>query len=313
MRKKITIFALSNTGSSVKQVTLPRAALFFLSLFFLVCIVSLLFFISDYCNVKDRFAGSLVLKNIIYEYEDEISSQRRQILKFAEEINSLKANLLELNNFEKKIRTIANIENNSEQSGSFGVGGSVLEDIDIRVPVSKKSNSLMRDMHEQVKLLTLASINQEKGFESLYEHLEDKLNLLASTPSIRPIKGGWISSGFGYRRSPFTGRREFHRGLDIAAQKGTPIFATADGVVTFAGNKGLMGKMIVIDHGYGMVTRYGHIYKLKKKRGDKVKRGDIIGLLGSTGRSTGPHVHYEVRLNGVPVNPQKYILKSILS
>jgi len=96
--------------------------------------------------------------------------------------------------------------------------------------------------------------------------------------------------------------------LDIANQKGTPIIATADGVVTFAGSKALFGRMIKIDHGYGMVTIYGHLQKLLKKCGDSVKRGDIIAQMGDSGRSTGSHLHYAVLLNGVPVNPKKYIL-----
>jgi murein DD-endopeptidase MepM/ murein hydrolase activator NlpD len=124
---------------------------------------------------------------------------------------------------------------------------------------------------------------------------------------LRPTKG-WISSDFGYRISPFTGRREFHNGLDIATREGTPIIAPADGVVTFAANKWLIGNMITIDHGHGMVTQYGHLKEFVAKKGDHVKRGQVIAKVGNTGRSTGPHVHYMVRLNGVPVNPEKYIL-----
>jgi murein DD-endopeptidase MepM/ murein hydrolase activator NlpD len=108
--------------------------------------------------------------------------------------------------------------------------------------------------------------------------------------------------------SPFTGRRQFHRGLDIASHSGTPIISPADGVVTFTGRKGLMGNMLTLEHGYGMVTRYGHLKKILKKRGERVKRGETIALVGNTGRSTGPHLHYEVRLNGVAVNPTKYFL-----
>jgi murein DD-endopeptidase MepM/ murein hydrolase activator NlpD len=162
-------------------------------------------------------------------------------------------------------------------------------------------------MHDQVELLERASFDKEQDFTSLLDQLNEKKNLLACTPSIRPVKG-WISSSFGYRNSPFTGRRELHAALDIANREGTPIIAPADGVVTFAGKKGLYGNLVVIDHGYGLVTRYGHLKSADVNKGDKVKRGEVLGRMGSTGRSTGPHVHYEVRLNGLPVNPDNYIL-----
>ena len=131
----------------------------------------------------------------------------------------------------------------------------------------------MRDMHEQIEQLSMASANQQEELETLLKSLEDQQNLLASTPAIRPVSrnvNSWITSRFGYRKSPFTGRREFHKGYDIASRQGTPILATADGVVTFAGKKGLYGNFIVIDHGHGMITRYGHCQKVLKKRGDKV-------------------------------------------
>ena len=241
----------------------------------------------------------------------EIQSQRQQIQEFAGEINSLKGHLLTLNNFEKKIRIIANIEKTDDSNNIFGVGGSMPEDLDARLPLMEKHNSLMRDMHEQIDELNRASIHQKGEFESLLKSLEDQQNLLASTPAIRPIsrrEKSWVTSSFGFRRSPFTGQREFHQGFDISTRKGTPILVTAEGVVTFAGKKGLLGNTIIIDHGHGMVTRYGHCSKFLKKRGEKVKRWEPIALVGNTGRSTGPHVHYEVRLNGIPVNPYKYIL-----
>ena len=150
-------------------------------------------------------------------------------------------------------------------------------------------------------------MQQIEGFESLLKYLDDQKSLLASTPAISPAKG-WITSRFGYRKSPFTGRKEIHKGLDIASRMKTPVQATADGVIVFCGSKGFMGKVVVIDHGHGMVTRYAHLHKTLKKKGDRVKRGDRIGLIGNSGRSTGPHLHYNVRLNGISVNPEKYIL-----
>ncbi|MBW1695521.1 MAG: peptidoglycan DD-metalloendopeptidase family protein [Deltaproteobacteria bacterium] len=246
------------------------------------------------------------MKSRIQNNLEEITAQRKQIQKFAKEINSLKSKLLVLRNSEEKIRIIANIEQQDSRETLFGVGGSLPEDLNAQIDLSQKHNSLIREMHRQVEQLHVAIKHQYNRFDSLLKHLERKQNILACTPSIRPVDG-WITSRFGNRISPFTGLREFHKGLDIAARRGTPVAATADGIVTYVGYKGQLGKVIVIDHGYGMVTRYGHIQKALKKRGDRVKRGEKIALVGDSGRTTGPHVHYEVLLNGLPVNPEKYI------
>jgi len=141
----------------------------------------------------------------------------------------------------------------------------------------------------------------------LSKFLREQKSILACTPSIRPTSG-WFSLGFGYRKSPFTNQREFHKGLDIATRIGTPIVAPADGLVVFAASEGNFGKMITVNHGYNLLTRYGHLHKFHVSKGQFVKRGQVIGEVGQTGRCTGPHLHYEVLRNGVPVNPIRYIL-----
>ncbi|MEA1948089.1 MAG: M23 family metallopeptidase [Thermodesulfobacteriota bacterium] len=304
--REISFFILSYTGSTVKQLTVSRRYLGIISAGFTIFVILSAFVIYDYYTIKTTFSKQ-ELESKIANQNDEIDIQRRQIQNFADEINTLKSALVNLNNFEKKIRIIANIEKPADHDSLFGVGGSIPEDLDSQVPLKEKHNSLMREMHYQTRQLNLASINQQKGLESLYNSLEYQRNLLSSTPAIRPAKG-WISSGFGYRKSPFTGFREFHKGLDIANHKGTPIIVTGDGIVTFTGAKGTLGKVVVIDHGHGMVTRYGHLQKILTKQKQAVKRGDTIALMGNSGRGTGPHLHYEVLLNGIPVNPKKYIL-----
>jgi murein DD-endopeptidase MepM/ murein hydrolase activator NlpD len=304
MRKKISFVVLSNSGSSIKQFTISAT---FLRLSILAFLIGIGIFTYDYYSLKTAGIDTLERDIRIANQSDEIIHQRKQIQDFAEEISALKTTLVDLNNFEKKIRIIANIEKPDEQDSLFGVGGSIPEDLDAQMPLTQKHNSLLRGMHEQVEQLNLATINQEQSFETLFKFLKDQQNLLASTPAVRPASG-WTTSRFGYRTSPFTGRREFHKGYDIANRLGTPITATADGVVSFTGPKGTLGNMVVIDHGHGMVTRFGHAHKILVKRGDAVKRGDTIALMGNTGRSTGPHVHYEVHFNGLPVNPEKYIL-----
>ncbi len=307
MRKKISFFILSNNSSPVKQFTVSRDRLRFLGVLFAASLVLLTYVIYDYSNLKETVSDHQELQTIISYQSDEIAGQRNQIQKFADEITALKSKLIALNDFEKKIRIIANIEKTADQDSLFGVGGSIPDDLDTKIPLTEKHNSLMREMHEQTKQLELASGKQQEGFESLFNFLQDQRNLLSSTPAIRPVRG-WTTSGFGYRKSPFTGLREFHKALDIATRMATPVIATADGIISFIGNKGLLGKLVAIDHGHGLVTRYGHLKKISKKRGEAVKRGDVIATVGVSGRTTGPHVHYEVLLNGIPVNPLKYIL-----
>lgn len=311
MRKKISFVILGSSGAPAKQICASKASLRLFGLALVLLFAGVGYIIYDYYNLRETTSHLQNREIYISSQLEEIQNQRMQIQEFAGDINLLKEKLLALNNFEKKIRIIANIEKNDGSENMFGVGGSIPEDLDPDIPLKEKHNSLMRDMHEQIEQLSRASVNQAEGFETLLKSLEDQQNLLASTPAIRPVPSDvktWITSKFGYRTSPFTQRREFHKGYDISGRLGTPILATADGVVTFAGKKGLLGNAIVIDHGHGIITRYGHCEEFLKKRGDKVKRWEPIALMGNTGRSTGPHVHYEVHLNGIPVNPEKYIL-----
>lgn len=307
MQNKLTVFVFSSSGAPIKKTTISKTLIKLTVMCFLVCLGGLGYVVFDYCNLKAIHTNSINLSDLIQVQQEDIGTQRQQIQKFADEINSLKSKIAELNTFEKKIRVIANLENQGETGDLFGVGGSIPEDLDTGVELTQKHNSLVREMHEQTENLSLATINQKQGFNLLLKHLEEQKNLLASTPTIAPAKG-WITSKFGYRTSPFTGRREFHKGLDIAARRGTPVYATAEGIVTYAKVKGLLGRTIVIDHGHGMVTRFGHLNKILVSHGQTVQRGDNIGSIGNTGRSTGPHLHYEVRLNGLPVNPSIYIM-----
>jgi len=161
----------------------------------------------------------------------------------------------------------------------------------------KRMNQITRDIDYKAQQLAI--------LENLLiaEHFK-----LSVTPTGKPAEKGWISSFFGRRKDPFNGQSRMHKGVDFASKSGTPVLATADGIVVRAEKQNGYGKMIEIDHGYGLTTRYGHNKSLRVKVGDIVKQGQVIGSMGSTGRSTGPHVHYEVLRNGKQVNPQKYIV-----
>ena len=147
----------------------------------------------------------------------------------------------------------------------------------------------------------------ESRLSSVRSNVDKRNALAAATPSIWPAHG-WLSSRVGTRQDPITGARDFHDGLDISADNGTPVYATADGTVRAAGREGGYGNLVVVDHEYGLETRYGHLSRFMVKPGAKVKRGDVVGLIGSTGRSTGAHLHYEVRVNGRLLNPLQLLL-----
>ncbi len=307
MTQHYTVLFINDKGTPVRESLISKRFLRILVSLLLIVVALIGTGAYHYVHLQKAVSDKDNLLNQLAQQASQIEGQRIQIQTFANDINSLKSSLLKLNNFETKIRIMANLEHKPDQASLFAIGGSMPEDLDTNVPLEKDHDRLMREMHDHMGQVEQASSVQGDSFATLMKSLESKRNLLASTPSLSPTKG-WISSDFGYRVSPFTGRREFHRGLDIAAREGTPIIAPANGVITYSGKKGLMGNMLSIDHGYGMLTRYGHIKKLLKKKGNRVKRGDVVALMGNTGRSTGPHVHYEVRLNGVPVNPMKYIL-----
>jgi murein DD-endopeptidase MepM/ murein hydrolase activator NlpD len=136
--------------------------------------------------------------------------------------------------------------------------------------------------------------------------VERRHALAAATPTIWPAHG-WLSSGYGRRADPFTGDPDFHSGLDISTGRGAPVYATADGTVVSASSSGNYGNLVVVDHGFGIVTRYAHLSRFTVKPGAKVSRGDLIGLVGATGRATAPHLHYEVLVNGRLMNPLRLL------
>lgn len=307
MTASYTIAIIGPAGGGIQQWAVSRKAICLAIAFGVLMAGAIAALGADYFRLCTQADKAAVLDHDLKTHQRLIAMQRQQVQEFAQDINALKSRLVEIHAFEKKIRVIANIDNDDDASGLFGMGGAPPEDLDARLPLTQEHGALMRDMHEQVSHLSNAAARQRGQFSSLLKNLEAKIDLLAATPSIRPATG-WITSRFGKRTSPFTGRPEFHRALDIASDIGTPIVATADGVVSFSGRKWLLGNVVVIDHGHGMVTRYAHCDNLLKKRGDAVRRGDTIAKMGNSGRSTGPHLHYEVRLNGLPVNPEIYIL-----
>ena len=231
----------------------------------------------------------------------ETKTQKIQIQSFLGTIDDMKNQMTRLMELDRKLRVITDIGPSKHQGLVSGLGGS--EEIGTLDPDSKLNASIQLDL----EALQTNAVQQEKSFQELTEAVQSRQSLWASTPSIWPTTG-WLTSGFGPRVSPFTGRVARHNGIDIAARQETPIVAPAAGIVGYLGFDNGLGKFVRINHGYGIVTYYGHLSKTVVKIGQKVKRGDIVAYVGNTGLSTGPHLHYEVYVNGAPINPMKYIL-----
>jgi len=176
-----------------------------------------------------------------------------------------------------------------------------------------RSDQVLSASPPQISSGNLQNVQQrtddvQKNLDTLANFFETQSSRLAVTPSIKPVAGGLISSAFGMRSDPFTGQRTFHWGIDIVAAWGNQVVAPADGFVLTIKNDKFYGNSITLSHGFGVTTLYGHLSKIGVREGQKVKRGDVIGNVGNTGKALGPHLHYEVHLNDKPVNPYYYLL-----
>jgi murein DD-endopeptidase MepM/ murein hydrolase activator NlpD len=255
--------------------------------------------------------------------------QQGRIDGFEAAVGSLEQKLALVAEFERKVRVIANLpgeagpeqleapgaaavadgqggEEEAAPSGFDGPGAGRAEGSGSPGHRVSPAGDRVGFLRREAERLGLVAEARALSLKELVDQLEDKHHRLASSPAIWPTRG-WLTSRFGPRISPFTGRRQFHAGIDIAGARGTEIVAPARGRVDFVGAKGPLGTTVVLDHGYGIRTQYGHNDKVLVKQGDVVERGQRIARLGNSGRSTGPHLHYTVEVDGKAVNPIDYI------
>ncbi|MEW6325010.1 MAG: M23 family metallopeptidase [Nitrospirota bacterium] len=223
--------------------------------------------------------------------------QQQELARYGELVTDLQGQLDRLREFDIKLRVMTNL-NPPPDNGEAGIGGT-----ETALPSSAESSGL----EASLTTLQAEAARQEASFNELTGALQERMTLWASTPSIRPVRG-WLSSGFGKRLSPFTGAMVTHKGIDLATYMGTPIVSPADGRVETVANDSGLGQLVVVNHGYGVKTVYGHLSKAHVRPGQKVRRGDVIAAVGNTGLSTGSHLHYEVHVNGRAVDPLRYII-----
>ncbi|WP_432823413.1 M23 family metallopeptidase [Trichloromonas sp.] len=286
--KKYTILVIPEGSHQVRRFAFMRRWLGVAALLLVVFLVGVGLLGFDYYRINlDR--GDLARLKV------ENRTQQQELRRLTASLDGLRQELMVLAQNDAKVRVMAKLSKPKTETLT-GVGGPPEED-----PATEFS-ALQRQVDEIMQAIDLRRASQEE----IHGILNDERSLLGAKPKGWPTKG-WMTSGFGMRKSPFTGRPKMHEGLDIAARTGTPVYATADGIVSRAETAPGYGKLVVIDHGYGFKTFYGHNSKLHVKIGQRIKRGDKIASVGSTGSSTGSHVHYEVRRNNVPLNPKKYL------
>jgi len=261
----------------------------------------------------------------------EVVEQRDQIDRFDETLAGVRSTLANIGEFERKVRIIANLPGSAATGGEdvaeVGVDsaeveapldglavsaptGDAVPDAPAEEPQARieagPGEPLIEALFRGAQQLGELASSQERSLAEVASELESKRAHLAATPAIWPAKG-WLTSRFGTRISPFTNQKQFHAGIDIAGERGTDVVAPAQGRVVFSGSRGPLGKSLIIDHGYGVRTQYGHSDEIYVKTGETVQRGQRIAALGNTGRSTGPHLHYVVEVKGKAVNPLDYI------
>jgi len=294
-----TLLILPKKDSSAKKISLSSTVVKGVSIFVMSLILFVMYFSYDYIHIRREQAELKRLKQ-------QTAEQSKQIEGLVTKVDQFAVKMDEMRQLDKKVRIMANLVKGKDKEQLLGIGGPSSEENRLRSRMAADDKAMITGIGRQVDRLMGDALTREQSFEDLLVYLKEKKSLLASTPSVWPV-AGWITSEFGQRISPFSGDREFHKAIDIATRIGKSIQAPADGIVAEVAFQSDVGQMIRIDHGHGISTFYGHLSKAVVRAGAAVRKGDQIGFVGNTGRSTGSHLHYAVMLNGVAVNPRKYL------
>ncbi|MBN2245344.1 MAG: peptidoglycan DD-metalloendopeptidase family protein [Candidatus Aminicenantes bacterium] len=293
--KSISVIIVPHKGGRQRNYSLSLKSLRVLMGISGLSVILLIFFLGDYFIMRG-------VRSKYKELQIENSNQSQTLQQYKLSMDNLQAKINEFEKYARKINIMAGLRSDQVMTEEPGVGGP--DEAQEIIP----SNPILDEDLKRLENMNKHAGGIENNLIKLTAFFEDQTIELAQTPSIMPVQG-WLTSAFGYRDDPFTGKRAFHAGVDIVTQSGNPIVATADGVVLSTDFDHAGGNTIKISHKHtGYTTVYCHLSKFLVKPGQRVKRGDIIGLVGSTGRSRGPHVHYEVRKGDKRLNPYYYIL-----
>ena len=294
-KKFFSVIIVPHTKTSTRTLTFSKRAIKLLLAVAGVAVLVLGVFLADYLSMTMIRAKYRTLVR-------ESSEQKARLAETENTVKRLETTVANYEDYARKLNILMGFKSADVIPGEPGIGGG--DPNEGGEPQSSPPGLSLGS----IQSLALKAESVEKNLGSLVSVLESQAARLASTPTIWPTQG-WVSSPFGYRIDPFTGRRAFHRGIDIATNFGNPVAAAADGSVTEARFDKFYGRTVIISHGNGMVTQYCHLEKYIVASGQKIRRGDVLGYVGKTGKALGPHLHYEVRINDTAVNPYNYILE----
>jgi murein DD-endopeptidase MepM/ murein hydrolase activator NlpD len=310
MSKRFTVMIVPDRTSTVRRFRIASAWLWVVAGFFLVLFGAVGLAGWHYARIIHQVSENEELRQKNVEL-------RSELLVLHEKVSSVQSILDRVQRFDTKLRAITHLQDpkrhlalgpvdSARPEGREGVDPGVIDPLILSI--GEQPHIAIGLLGQRLDSLVAEAERREGSIRELETYLREQKARLSSTPSIWPARG-WMTSGFGMRQDPYTGKSTMHHGIDISNQPGVPVLAPAAGVVTFAGMSGGFGRVIVVDHGFGIRTRFAHLEEMTVAVGDRVDRGDKIGSIGNSGRSTGPHLHYEVELNGVTENPVNYILE----
>ena len=265
-----------------------------------------LIILSSFLLVGADYVSKVLYDKRLKEFKANYSSVVSNIDKIQSRLKELDQQILDIEEKDKAVRTYAGMPQVDKDIRKLGIGGVRLKKPNVLDNLAPAVSKEISQLHLDIEKLSRQVNFELVSYEKIYDRVKGDIDRIRHIPSIRPVSGGFLNSSFGYRQDPIDDIRRFHQGQDITVPTGTPIFSPADGVVKRAYYIGGFGNHIKLKHSSGYSTTYAHLSKIFVRHGQKIKRGDIIGETGNTGRSTAPHLHYEVHYRGTPKNPLDY-------
>ena len=275
---------------------------------FLISICTCIFLSILYLSAE--ILSDMLYEKRLNEFKKNYNIMSENLKHLQKRLEDIDSKVLVIEEKDKAVRNYAGMPEIDLDIRKLGTGGYGIKTNILSDNIAPMINEELIALHLDIEKIS-RNVNLEiKSYESIYDKVKKDINRISKIPSIRPVKGGYLNSSFGYRKDPIDNVMRFHQGQDITVKSGTPIHSPADGVVKRAYYAGGFGNHIKLDHGNGYTTLFAHLSKIKVKHGQKVSRGEIIGLTGNTGRSTAPHLHYEIHHYGESKNPLDYFFHS---